>query len=180
MARLKIRWTMLGIAGALVMICCGGGLVAYVTGDSGDTRAAEEANGRVSVATLGVPVRDGLFEFTVHSVRCGESKVGSDYLSKTAQGQFCLVNLQVKNIGKEARTFDFGNQQAFGEENTKYSSDGAASLYANDQSEAFLNEINPGNAITADVVFDIGKGAKLLAVELHDSAFSGGVKVRLG
>src|SRR5262245_21771627 len=47
----------------------------------------------------GQPVRDGKFEFTVQSVKCGVSQVGEDPLTKTAQGQFCLVTISVKNIG---------------------------------------------------------------------------------
>ncbi len=38
---------------------------------------------------------------------------------------------------------------------TKYTSDSTASLYASDNSGFFLEEVNPGNALTSNVAFDI-------------------------
>jgi hypothetical protein len=53
-------------------------------------------------------------------------------------------------------------------------------MYVNgNESSVLFNTINPGNAVTGKVVFDIPKGAKLTTLELHDSAFSGGVTVTL-
>jgi hypothetical protein len=98
-------------------------------------------------------------------------------LNKTAQGQFCLVTLKVANIGKEAQTFDGSNQKAYGADGAQFSADDTAGIYANDNDDAFLNDINPGNSVTGTVVFDIPKTAKLAKLELHDSAFSGGVTV---
>ena len=37
----------------------------------------------------------------------------------------------------------------------------------------------PGNAITAKVVYDLPAGATIAVLELHDSGFSRGVKVRV-
>lgn len=125
-------------------------------------------------------MRDGKFEFTVTGAKCGVSKVGGQYLNKAAQGQFCVVSLQVKNIGDGPRTFDAGNQNGFGTGDVKYGVDETASLYANDDNESFHNEISPGNSVTVDVVFDIPKDGQMIAVELHDSMFSGGVRVGLG
>ncbi len=45
--------------------------------------------------------------------------------------------------------------------------------------DAVLSNVNPGNTGTINVVFDIPKTAKLVRLELHDSAFSGGVEVRV-
>lgn len=186
----KTLWIVIGVVGAVLLLCCGIAAIVAAMGDPADKNpSADSTNGTTqpkqekdqpdAAAKIGSAVRDGKFEFTVKSVKCGESKVGSEFLSKTAQGQFCVVNVQVKNIGNEARTFDSSNQRAFGVGDVKYSSDGVASLYANENNESFINEINPGNSIAANVVFDIPKDGKLLVVELHDSAFSGGVKVSL-
>ena len=48
------------------------------------------------------PVRDGKFEFTVKNVKCGISKVGNEYLSTKAQGQFCAVQLHHREHGRRA------------------------------------------------------------------------------
>ena len=132
-----------------------------------------------TVAKKGEAVRDGKFEFTVNSVTCGKSSVGDQYLNKNAQGQYCLVNVTVKNIGTEAQTFDSSNQFAFDAQGAKFSSDSAASFYANPQGSTFLNEINPGNSVTGDLVFDMPKDKQPVTVVLHDSAFSSGVKVNV-
>ncbi len=37
-------------------------------------------------------------------MECGVKEVGDGYLNKKAQGQFCLLNLSVKNNGDQAET----------------------------------------------------------------------------
>ena len=43
--------------------------------------------------------------------------------------------------------------------NTKYTSDSTASLYVSDKTGFFLEEVNPGSALTSNVVFDISQDA---------------------
>jgi hypothetical protein len=127
---------------------------------------------------LGDKVRDGKFEFVVKDVSCGKTKVGNQYLNKKAQGQFCQVTVTVKNISDEAQMFDGSSQKALAGK-TEFSNDGAAEMYANGDNNTFLNEINPGNQATGKLLFDVPKSTKLTGMELHDSPFSGGVKVAL-
>jgi hypothetical protein len=128
---------------------------------------------------LGKPVRDGKFAFTVRSVKCGIAKVGDNpYLTEKAQGQFCAVALTVENIGKEPQSMFADNQYAFDSKERKFSANSKASL-VDESSQVLWEEINPGNSVKGKVYFDIPKGAKLTNLELHDSMFSGGVKVRL-
>jgi hypothetical protein len=170
------------VAGALAVLCCGIGAVVVAT--SGGDNKPDASDGTQAGATPGAgvglnqPARDGKFEFTVSEVECGKSKVGTDVLSKTAQGQFCLVTMTVNNIGEEARTFDASNQKATGEGGVEYLADGEASLYL-EESKSFLTDINPGNSVTGVVVFDIPKDGEIKTLELHDSAFSGGVAVNV-
>ena len=132
------------------------------------------------MAKIGEVARDGKFEFTVTSVECGKPSVGTNqYLTKQAQGQFCLVNVTVKNIANEAQTFDSSSQYVYDAANAKFSSDGTASLYANPEGSTFLNQINPGNSVSGILVFDLPKDKTPTMAELHDSSFSGGVKVNL-
>jgi hypothetical protein len=128
---------------------------------------------------LNQPARDGQFEFTVTKVECGIAEVGGEYLNKKAQGQFCLVHVTVKNIGNEARTFNDSSQHAYNAAGQKYDADGAAGIYLDSDSHAFLEDINPGNSVNGIVVFDIPKDAKIVKLELHDSSFSGGVVVNV-
>ncbi len=50
---------------------------------------------------------------------------------------------------------------------------------ANENGRAAFTLINPGNEITAKIVFDIAKEATVAKLELHDSPLSGGVMVIL-
>jgi hypothetical protein len=130
-------------------------------------------------AGVGMPVRDGKFEFTVTDVQADVESVGDQYLNHDAQGQFTLVTVRVKNIGDESQMFDGSNVSGTDSQGRELSSDGEAGIYANENTEAFLNEINPGNAVTAVVVFDLPPGEQLVAVEVHDSMFSGGAEISL-
>ncbi|GAA3347621.1 hypothetical protein GCM10020358_63050 [Amorphoplanes nipponensis] len=87
---------------------------------------------------MGDAVRDGKFEFTVTKLDCSKSKVGSEYLNDKAQGKFCIISVTVKNIGKEAQTFDGSSQKAYDAEGIEFSNDTGAEIYANEGSPTFL------------------------------------------
>ena len=141
-----------------------------------DKAAADKA---AAVPGLNTAVVDGKFTFTVTKVECGKPTIGtSSYLTKEAQGQFCLVSMTVKNTGDKAQYLSSSGQKAFNDKGQQYSADGAAAMYL-DKSNTFLEQINPGNSVNGIVVFDIPKDAKLAKLELHDSVFSGGVAVAL-
>ncbi|MEU8047588.1 DUF4352 domain-containing protein [Micromonospora echinofusca] len=166
------------ITTAVVALGCGAGSTDETSSSGGDS-AAKGEDKAAKTAKIGQPARDGKFEFTVKSSKCGVAKVGDSVLGEKAQGQFCLVTINVKNIGKESQMFDGSSQKAYAADGTEYSSDTGAAIYANKNAETFLNDINPGNQVTGVVVFDIPKNVKLTRLELHDSAFSGGVDVAL-
>lgn len=149
------------------------------SGGSNSSSSNSSSSKPAEVAKIGQAVRDGKFEFTVTSIQCGKPTVGDQYLQKTAQGQFCLLNMTVKNIGSESQTFSDSGQLLFDANGNKYSADSGASFYANPSGSTFLNTINPGNVVTGSIVFDVPKGVTPTQAELHDSSFSGGVKVNL-
>jgi hypothetical protein len=164
----------LAVVGAFLVACGSGGSHNSSTKPAG-TVAAGAAGG--ASAKAGQPIRDGKFEFTVEKMKCGVTRVGSGVLNQKAQGQYCLVTLKVKNIGKEAQTFDDSDQKAYGSDGAQFAADSTADLYVNRNDETFLNDVNPGNFVTGTVAFDIPKTAKLARLELHDSPFSDGVTV---
>ena len=102
---------------------------------------------------IGETVKVGDVEYVVNS-KSTTKTVGSEYLNKTANGTYLIVNVTVKNVGKKpirvtSDYFKILNGDA------EYSDDGTAGLYANDDSKFFLSEVNPGNSITGNVVFDL-------------------------
>ncbi|MFC7878712.1 DUF4352 domain-containing protein [Isoptericola sp. NPDC057391] len=129
-----------------------------------------------ALPAVGDKVRDGKFEFTVTKLEDGVQEVGDEILGEKAQGQFVLVHMTVENIGDEAQYFDGSSQSLVDTKGRTHSADSEAGIYL-DESNSFLNEINPGNKVDGVVVFDIPKNATPATLELHDSMFSGGVEV---
>lgn len=149
------------------------------TGGSSETASADNND---QAAKIGTAVRDGKFEFVVKSVECGQKEVVSpetDALRKTAQGQFCLMTLSVKNIGNEQQYFSDSDQKLLNAEGQQFSPDSTATLYNSNNQDVWLAQINPGNSVEGTLVFDVPADAKITQAQLHDSAFSGGVKVSL-
>jgi hypothetical protein len=195
----KLPW-IIGGSVALVLLCCGGAVAISGGGDSEEPAtdaAVSHTNTAPASATkspakapveppansddtpgLNESARDGKFEFRVSGVDCGATEVGPEALSTKAQGMFCLVAVSVKNIGDRAQMFDGSSQKALDAQGTQFSHDGAAAFYANEGNNTFLEQINPGNT-KGRLIFDVPEGTKLTAMELHDSPFSGGVKVSL-
>ncbi|MFF0543347.1 DUF4352 domain-containing protein [Nocardia thailandica] len=134
---------------------------------------------RSDVAAAGATVRDGKFEFTVTAIDPPVKTVGSNpYLQKTAQGEYLLVYVRVTNIGNKAQTYWSGNQKLIDDRGREFENDTMAGINVN-EGTAMSSEINPGNSVDVVVVFDIPAGTTPAALELHDSAFSGGAKVAL-
>ena len=205
----KKKWPWIaGGAGALVLLACLGTMTGGDTTDTASTgpekaaaaepaaptpakpaKPAQPAANKATEATeadpadalpgFGDPAKDGKFQFTVTKMSCGRTSVGSSFLNQKAQGQFCLVTVKVKNIGDKAQMFAGSNQKAYDAKGTEFSNDSGAEIYANSEAQTFLQEINPGNAVTGKLVFDVPKSTKLVRLELHDSIFSGGVEVAL-
>lgn len=140
------------VLGGIAMATQGGGSEAPATTTSGDIAQVAPAK----AAGLNTPVRDGNFEFTVKSVKCGVTSVGPEAVATKAQGQFCLVKVDVSNIGDEAQLLDGSSQFAFDARGKKYSASTSAAIVLDD-AQTFLNQINPGNAVSGTVVFDVPK-----------------------
>ena len=166
----------LGISALIVFGACGAGKAASSGSGSSDSGGGDNKPAAVGI---GQPARDGKFEFVVSKMDCGISKIGDQYLNRTAQGQFCKVSVTVKNIGNEPKMFTDSNQYAFNAAGQKYEADSAAAIYLGQDNKSFLENINPGNGVNGVVLFDIPKDGKIVKLELHDSALSGGVTVNL-
>ena len=179
--RKKIVIGVVAAVGLLIVIgIASGGSKQSASTSSNNNNQQKNQTKTATVAKLNEPARDGKFEFTVKSVTCGKATVGAnEYLKKTAQGQYCEVSLSVKNIGNEAQQFFSMNQALYNASNQKYSADDQATAYMSANGDAWINQINPGNSVDGIVVFDLPKDQTPTTAELHDSAYSSGVKVNL-
>jgi hypothetical protein len=155
-----------------------------VTGGGSEKGTETEDNSSIETPTnqragLGDAVVDGKFSFTVIDVECGIQSVGSEMFGSEAQGQFCKVSLNIENVGDEPQTMFADNQKIYDVEGREFSPDTSAMIYMEGGSDAWIEEINPGNQLAGELLFDVPEGATLDYIELHDSAFSSGVEVSL-
>lgn len=144
--------------------------------DGADT-AEQDGGATESAGVIGEPVRDGQFEFTVTDIETGIDSVGDGFSSEQPQGQFVIVDVSVHNIGDDAQTFTSGAQNLIDSQEREFDAASATAVMALPDSEAFLEEINPGNAVDGQLLFDVPDDVELTSIELHDSPFSGGVVV---
>ncbi len=121
---------------------------------------------------IGEPARDGKFEFVVTHVGT-QSTIGY----AQPRGQYIVVTMTVANVGDEPRSFFPGNQKLIDSAGREYAADTMAAAELN--RESMLLDFNPGFKAAVAVPFDVPPGTQAAAVDLHDSAFSGGVEVRL-
>jgi hypothetical protein len=134
-----------------------------------------------TVAPVGSAVRDGKFEFQVLDTTFAKTvsdPTGNPYMTATAQGNFLVVTLSVTNIGDKPANYFGQNQKVIDTDGRVYEADSRAGMWMN-TGTSIMGDINPGNSIEVKVAFDVPGGINLSALELHDSMFSGGVKVAL-
>jgi hypothetical protein len=186
-----LAWALGAIVGT-IGLCTFIGIIGALADNPDDTAPAAEAGATPDtgaaptkakppakeVAGIGDKVRDGKFEFVVTGMDCSKTKVGNQYLNAKAQGKFCMISVTVTNIGDEAQLFTGSNQLAYAGE-TEFKNDSTAGLYANSDSQTFLEDVNPGNSVKGELIFDVPKKTTLTEIELHDSFLSGGVRVSL-
>ncbi|MEU1761230.1 DUF4352 domain-containing protein [Micromonospora sp. NPDC005652] len=124
-------------------------------------------------ARVGDTVRAGDFEYTVHSVKCGIARVGTDFLGKDAQGTYCRVDLTAKNVTRKAQSFYAdATLTAHDSAGREYDVDTTAGLYGNNNGKGLRSDVNPGNALRANVFFDVPKKTKLTKLVFDAGLFT--------
>lgn len=174
----------LTVIGAIILIgiigsAAGGG--SKTSTNNSDGSGVTKVEDKVGVTVkLNESAKDGKFEFIVKSVECGKTTIGTnEYLTKKAQGQFCLATISVKNTGDQAQGFFGSNQKLLNAQNQQFAADDMASAYLDQNYSTLFSNINPGNSVEGVIVFDVPADTKITQAQLHDSAFSNGVKVNL-
>jgi len=174
-------WILLGVA---VLVFGGCGAIVLSAGHSVDQAVKAAGNGgptpaAAPAATIGAPVRDGKFEFTVTGLSTAGS-VGPADFGKTAQGKYQILQLTIRNIGNQSQTLNDSSQAVYDATGRKFDASTEADIYlgTNDQN-VLLEQINPGNSVTGQIAFDMPVDDVPVKVVLHDSMFSGGVTVTL-
>jgi hypothetical protein len=125
---------------------------------------------------LGSTVSDGKFQFRVTDV--GPLPANWYGPAPTARGQWLIATMTVTNTGNEPQSFFVQNQKLIDADGREYAADTMAS-YAFNSNTTMVLDMNPGFTITAKVPFDVPPGTPVAAIEVHDSAFSGGARVKV-
>lgn len=170
--RKKWPWVVLGCVGLFTVVL--GGTAKFASALDDKQSGAKAVAGRMNTASA-----DGKFQFTVTGMKCGAPSVGDAVLSQKAQGQYCIVDVNVKNISPTAELLTDSSQKGYDENDTEYSVASGAGVYANKDYSVFLEQISPGNAVDGKLAFDVPTGTKLSYVVLHESMYTAGVKIPL-
>jgi Protein kinase domain/Domain of unknown function (DUF4352) len=136
-----------------------------------DRPAAAPAHG------LNVPVRDGKLEFTVRSWTCGVDKLGTGRLKRSATGQYCLADVQARNIGDASRTLAEWYEKVVDAHGDTRGADFGARFFLPKQT--LWDAVGPGGTVQGTLAFDIPHDSRPSRLELHDGPVSGGVSVPL-
>lgn len=136
------------------------------------------------IAKIGEVINESDFNFTVNSIKCGEKRISTSgyvYFYTDAQGQFCRLNVTVTNIGSSANSIDASTQYLYNTQKQRYTYDSSATSHAANYSygNPLDDNINPGNSVTGDFVFDVPIEVAPATAELHTRANSRGIKINL-
>lgn len=166
-----------------------------------------------NTARIGQTVsRDGL-EFTTQSFKCGYITIGKgagtgpelfqgdSEDSKDAQGQFCLLELSIRNTGSKPKSLKVSNQHLYDDQGRQFLIDTTATRLENcvapvnseglfpgsntnddcndDETPFIESNINPGNSISGRLVFDVPQNANIVEAKLHNPSILNRVKVKL-
>jgi hypothetical protein len=164
----------------VLAVVAAAGSAAYVIGTGSDRPAAVGADGTTdgndAAVTRGV---DGAFAFTVGGVECAARTIGPDELAQRAEGQFCVVDVSVRNGGTEAALLDPGAQRGVDGQGREHTVAEQAAVFLNERQPSLLDEIPPGATVHGALAFDVPAGERLSALVLRESMGSPGVRVRL-
>jgi opacity protein-like surface antigen len=164
------------------------GMIAAIMGYEAPASTEKTSHAQVKKAAasvrIGQAVSESGFEFTVNSIKCGETQIktsGDVYFYSDAQGQFCRLNVTITNTSNSVNSIDADAQYVYNDKGQQYSYDSSATSSAASYSlgNPLDDDINPGNSVTGDFVFDVPVGATLAKAELHASRGSKGVKISL-
>jgi hypothetical protein len=172
--RRRRRWGRRLLLAATLLVA----LLLLASALDGDGRAGRGGE-RAAAPGFGDPARDGQFRFVVRSSRCGVQSVGQGLGRRTATGQFCLLAIEVVNTGAEGRSFEAGHQYLLDAAGRRHRVDGAATWFHDGSARLINLQLNPGQGIEGTLVYDLAEEVEPVRAELHDSPFSGGVKVDL-
>jgi len=123
----------------------------------------------------GKTATDGSLKFTVTNVDCTQHTIGKDPLSLTAKGTFCVVDVNVTNVGSSKVTWMALMEEAASTSGSKLSLEPAMVFLPTAKVSL---DLAPGASGTNQLVFDSPDGG-LSSVTVFGDVLSDGVKITL-
>lgn len=150
------------------------------------TNAGLDLVNTASESRVGQEVRSGPFSFVVTRVDCVGQEVGTPPSTRVAQGRFCLLHLNLRNVGDQPEAYSGSDQLVADASARRYSPGTMAAgppppplVTGAGETEITDVRLNPGSEIDGVLIFDMPVAAKPAEFEFHPGPHTIGVKVRL-
>jgi len=122
--------------------------------DADKKAAAEKAEAEKAV-TLGKPATAGDFVWTIKKVS-KKDQLTAQYMDPLkAQGTFVILDGEVANNGKEAKTIDGSSLKIIDGEGREFEASTETTGYITEKKDVFLTQLNPDLKRQIQVVFDV-------------------------
>jgi Domain of unknown function (DUF4352)/Protein of unknown function (DUF2510) len=135
-----------------------------------------------SVAPAGSVVRDGTMEFRVENIsrsRTVGDPSGNPFLTSTADGEFVVIALSIRNVGDHTVNYFGHNQKLIDADGQAHDAAHDADTIMNAGDRNPMGAIRPGEELRVRLGFDLPPGTPLFALELHSADQSDGTLVRI-
>jgi hypothetical protein len=163
---------LLALAGAMVVALLFAGCSAMIVAGS-KPHVADRDRFHGPTGVPGSRLHDGDFEFMISEV----SAPSTWRAEPRPRGVWIIATATVRNLDDESQEFAANNQRLIASDGHSYLADVHAAVAMNNSS--MVIKVNPGADITMKLPFDVPEGTMPTAIELHDSVFSDGARVRV-
>jgi hypothetical protein len=156
-------------------------LIALNPGDSGEPGSAVPPSSTPAPTPSGTNSRvytDGSLQFQVQSLHCGVQKIGL-LITHKPDGQYCLVKINVRDVGTSDRTLVANQQYMFDRNGGQHEAYSALTSRLYFPLESLWNKISPGGQVNGTLIFDIPANTSPTRLELHDGLLGHGVQIPL-
>ncbi|MGV1036947.1 MAG: DUF4352 domain-containing protein [Candidatus Nanopelagicales bacterium] len=129
-------------------------------------------------APVGQPIRSGNFEFTVTNPTVLNSTLGASEETPYL-GEWFVVNVTIKNIGKQSQTLRSYEQVAFDTNNQNFTGDFLVAGGVAGGSVDTSKPMTPGDSVSMQIAWDVPSGTEVSYLVLHGSDSSNGARVNI-
>jgi len=142
---------------------------------SASTQPGKATTAAAAMPGIGAAVTDGDLQFTGTAYKCGVT-VKDARGALAPQGQFCQLDLTIKNTGKTQATVDSTQINLLDAAGVEYSTSSDTLMV---DGNIFLKQVNPGNSITGSAYFDVPKEVSPTVARVKGGLFSKGTQIKV-